>query len=102
MKKDKYSIRFLRIAEEDLIEIVSYIALDNPVAAEKLADKIEENILLLETNPFHGNKPRELEFRNFNYYYLIVDNYLIFYTIENKIVLIHRILHSARDYKSIL
>lgn len=102
MKKDKYSIRFLRIAEEDLIEIVSYIALDNPDAAEKLADKIEENILLLETNPFLGNRPRELEFRNLNYYYLIVDNYLIFYTIENKTVMIHRILHSARDYKSIL
>lgn len=102
MKKDKYSIRFLGIAEEDLIEIVSYIALDNPDAAEKLASKIEDNILLLSDNPLIGKRPREIEFKRLNYYYLIVDNYLIFYTIESNTVFIHRILHSASDYKSIL
>lgn len=102
MKKDSYQIRFLRIAEEDLIEIISYIALDNPTAAEKFAEKIENKIALLETDPFLGKRPREIEFKNLNYLYLIIGDYLVFYTIEDKTVFIHRILHSARNYKSIL
>ena len=102
MPADKYQIRFLRIAEEDFTEIVSYIASENPSAANSIANKIEKNLELLSENPFLGRMPRDEEIRNLGYRYLIVKNYIIFYTIENKTILIHRILHGARDYKSIL
>ncbi|MDZ7764066.1 MAG: type II toxin-antitoxin system RelE/ParE family toxin [Melioribacteraceae bacterium] len=102
MKRDKFQIRFLRIAEEDLLEIITYIALDNTTAAEKFAEKIENKVSKLGSNPLIGKRPREIEFKNLNYFYLIIDNYLVFYTIEDKTIFIHRILHSARDYKSIL
>ena len=42
MSKDKYTVRFLRIAEEDLWDIVSYIAPDNPGEAEEVVNKIEK------------------------------------------------------------
>lgn len=102
MPADKYQIRFLKIAEEDFTEIISYIAVDNPKAASAIATKIEKNLELLSENPLLGRIPRDEEIRNLRYRYLIVQNYIIFYTIENRIIFIHRILHSARNYKAIL
>jgi toxin ParE1/3/4 len=100
--KNKYTIRLLKIAEEDLNEIITFIALDNPTAAEKFATKIESEITLLSANPYLGRIPREEDIRKFGYRYLILENYLIFYTIEEKTIFIHRILPGARDFKAIL
>jgi toxin ParE1/3/4 len=102
MPADKYEVRFLKIAEEDFLEIVSYIAADNITAAENLARKIENNLELLSANPKLGRIPREEEICNLGYRYLIIQNYIIFYTLENKTILIHRILHGARNYKTLL
>lgn len=102
MPADKYQIRLLKIAEEDFTEIVKFIAEDNPIAAEAIATKIEKNLELLSDNPYLGRVPRDEEIRNLGYRYIIVQNYIIFYTIEERTILIHRILHGARNYKSLL
>lgn len=102
MPTDKNLVRILNIAEEDFTEIISFIASDNPTAADAIANKIEKNLELLSENPNLGRIPREEEIRNLGYRYLIVQNYLIFYTIEEKTILIHRILHGARNYKTLL
>jgi toxin ParE1/3/4 len=102
MPTDKYQVRLLSIAEEDFTEIISFIAAENPTAADAIANKIEKNLVLLSENPNLGRIPREEEIRNLGYRYLIVQNYLIFYTIEEKAIFIHRILHGARNYKSLL
>jgi toxin ParE1/3/4 len=98
----KYQVRFLSIAEEDFSEIVSLIAADNPSAANKIADTIEKNLNLLSENPKLGRIPRDEEIKNLGYRYLVVQNYLIFYTVEEKIIFVHRILHGARNYKALL
>jgi toxin ParE1/3/4 len=102
MPADKYQVRLLSIAEEDFTEIISFIAADNPTAADAIANKIEKNLELLSENPSHSRIPREEEIRNLGYRYLIVQNYLIFYTIEDRMIFIHRILHGARNYKTLL
>ncbi len=102
MLKTKYQIRLLKIAEEDFTEIVSYIAADNPSAANTLANKIEKNLELLSDNPKLGRIPRDEEIRNLGYRYIIIQNHIVFYTIDERTILIHRILHSARKYKSLL
>ena len=102
MSKTKYQIRLLKIAEEDFTEIVSYIAADNPSEANTLANKIEKNLELLSDNPRLGRIPRDEEIRNLGYRYIIIQNYIVFYTIDERTILIHRILHSARNYKSLL
>ena len=102
MPADKYQIRLLRIAEEDLTEIISFIAADNPVAANTIADKIEKDIELLSENPMIGRIPRDEDIKNLGYRYIIVQNYIVFYTIEEKTIFIHRILHGTRDYKTLL
>lgn len=102
MPTDKYQIRLLRIAEEDFTEIISFIADDNPTAAEEMAVKIEKNIELLAENPMLGRIPRDEDIKNLGYRYIIIQNYIVFYTVEEKTILIHRILHGARNYKSLL
>lgn len=102
MSKTKYQIRFLKIAEEDFTEIVSYVAADNPNAANVLATKIEKNLELLSDNPKLGRIPRDEDIRNLGYRYLIVQNYIIIYSTEERTIIIHRILHSARNYKALL
>ena len=102
MSKNKFSVRLLSIAEEDFTEIISFIAADNSKAALNLADKIEKNLDLLADNPLLGKTPSDSDLKLLGYHYLIIENYLIFYTIEKRSVLIHRILHGARNYKSLL
>ena len=102
MRADKFQIRLLRIAEEDFTEIIKFITDDNPIAAEAIANKIEKNLELLSDNSHLGRMPRDEETKNLGYRYIIVQNYIIFYTIEEKTVLIHRILQGARNYKSLL
>jgi len=102
MPTDNYQIRLLKIAEDDFTEIISYIAAENPNAADALASKIEKNLDILSQNPNLGRIPRDEEIRNMGYRYIIVKNYIIFYTIESKTIYIHRMLHGARNYKSLL
>ena len=102
MSRRKYSIRCLQVAEDDLAEVITYIAADRPSAAEALATKIERNIRLLSDNPHLGQSPKEDELAKLGYRYLVVENYLVFYIVERQTIYVHRILHGARDYLSLL
>ncbi|MBI2620445.1 MAG: type II toxin-antitoxin system RelE/ParE family toxin [Ignavibacteriales bacterium] len=98
MSRPEYDVRLLRVAEDDLTEIISYIDADRPSAAENVASRIEKNLSLLSKTPRLGRIPKEEGLVRLGYRYLVVDNYLIFYTVEQETVFVHRILHGARDY----
>jgi toxin ParE1/3/4 len=102
VKRLNYEVRLLRIAEDDLTEVIEYIAVDRPSAANTLASKIEKNLLLLSEHPHLGRIPKEEELLKMGYRYIAIDNYLLFYTIEESTLLVHRILHGARDYIQLL
>ena len=102
MKQPKYTIRLLQAAQEDFKEITTYIALDNPSAAEAIADKIEKSLSNLSTYPLIGKIPNQEELATMGYRFLVVQNYLIFYTIEDQIIWVHRIIHGAREFLSLL
>ena len=59
MNRKGHTVRFLRVAEDDLTEIVRYIAADRPSAAEAIAAKIEKSLQLLSKNPTWGESPRK-------------------------------------------
>ena len=102
MKETKYAVRLLRAAEDDLNDLVSYIAVENRTTAEMVATKIERNLARLSFYPRLGKIPKDEELNCLGYRFLVVENYLIFYTIEERTILIHRIVHGARDYLSLL
>ncbi len=102
MSPHKLAVKLLKIAEDDLAEIITFIAEDDVAAAEKLADKIETRFARLADHPALGRIPAEEELAWLGYRYLVVDNYLVFYTVSAQTVLIHRIIHGARDYVNLL
>ena len=78
--------------------------INNPLAAEKLAEEMIEAAERLtefpHANPVHFTvKPLKQEYRK-----LIVDNYIIFYWIDEKEqqVTIARVLYARRDYEKML
>ncbi len=102
MSPPKRTVRLLRIAEDDFNAIINFIAMDNRSAAQSLADKIEKGLAHLATHPHMGTIPHEEELAQLGYRCLTVVNYLIFYTTDSQSVLIHRIIHGARDYLKLL
>ena len=67
-----------------------------------LAHKVDESIFIrLVQNPRLGRIPYEEGLLRLGYRHLVVENYLIFYTIEGDTIYVHRILHGARDYLSL-
>jgi toxin ParE1/3/4 len=102
MRRNKFIIRLLPVAEEDFTEIITYIAADRLSAAKESANRIEKNLELLSNNPYLGRVPKEKELAKAGYRFLVIDNYLLFYIVEGKTIYIHRIIHGARDYLSLL
>jgi toxin ParE1/3/4 len=98
VSRPKHVVRLLRVAENDLADIVAYIAAERPSAAISQMAKIEKSLGLLGSNPYLGKLPNDQHLIELGYRCLIVDDYLAFYTIEEQTVLVHRIIHGARDF----
>ena len=58
----KFNVHIISDAEEDLLDIYRYVALnDSPEKANRLIDNLEEACMKLETMPERGHIPPELE-----------------------------------------
>lgn len=96
----KYNLVYLPIAREDLIEIIEYIQTDNPNAALNFLNKIDKTISKLKEFPYMGTVPKDDLLKFKGYRILIIQNYLIFYVVneESAEIEIRRIIHGKRKY----
>lgn len=101
MSTAKFVVRLLSVAEEDLSEAVTFVAADNPAAAMALADTIEKSLDDLASHPRMGRVPDDPSLMQMGYRYLVVENYLVFYVVEARVVIIHRIFRGARNYRDL-
>jgi toxin ParE1/3/4 len=90
-------LRYASPASRDISDILSYIARDNPAAADKLADRMEVECQRIAANPERGTHHDELPAHLFVYH---VASYLIIYRREDFGVMILRVVHGARDIGS--
>ena len=60
----KYALRYLPIAQDDLLTIYDYIAQDSPARALEFVDKLDEKMGRLEHYPLLGRVPRHPDFVN--------------------------------------
>lgn len=97
MPSSKYTVRLLSIAEQDLADLVSYVAAENPRAATDVLDHVEARLESLQSHPFVGRVPHNPKLTALGYRVLVIENYLVFYKVKGNVVLVHRILHRARD-----
>lgn len=102
MPSNKYSVRLLSIAEQDLADLASYFAAENSRAAAELLDRIEARLEALQSHPFVGRVPHNAKLTALGYRVLVIDNYLVFYKVKGNVVLVYRILHGARDLLRLL
>ena len=81
---DKYEVRLMNQALQDLDEIYGYIAssLQEPGVASELLDALESEILALEYLPYRCSERRTGSFANSGYRQLMVKNYIVIYRID--------------------
>jgi toxin ParE1/3/4 len=81
-------------AENDLHQIWSFIAADNPRAADAMIERLTEAFDMLLTMPLAGRARREFgeNFRSF-----VVDNYVVFYATVSQGIEIVRVMHGRQD-----
>lgn len=99
---NKYTLRYLPIAVDDLISLFDWIANDSPSNAATFIEKLDQHILSLKNHPFLGRIPRDEKLKNFGYRVLIIESYLVFYIVRGKIVEIHRVIHGSRNLDDII
>ncbi len=102
----KYKILRTDKAEEQLREIIFYIADDSgnvDIALEYL-DKIETAINRLQELPESGSTPRYSILKKQGYRVVIVERHLVFYKIneEDKLVIIYAIVDGRREYHNLI
>ena len=85
-------------AREDLKDIYRYVARDKPTAAKKLRRAFYEGFRVLGRHPFIGQACPNLraDLRAFS-----IGNYVVFYVPATRSIQIERVLHGARDLKSL-
>lgn len=85
-------------SDRDLFEISTYIAKDNPRAADALIDSIGQKLRLLSELPSMGHERPEFgkDLRSFR-----EGNYLIFYRPLTDGIILLRVLHGARNLRKI-
>lgn len=87
-------VEWLEIANDDLIQIYSYIYQNSIYYAVKTINDITDLTTHLEISPYMGRKI--LEFNEENSRELIYKSYRLMYSIEFNKIFIRRIWHSAR------
>jgi toxin ParE1/3/4 len=87
-------VRFTRRAPEDLLDIWLYIAPQNPVAADRVFDRIEASCQLLRDYPELG--PARSEIAD-NARALVIERWLALYRLIEGGVQVVRIVDGSRD-----
>ena len=89
------SARWLRRALLDLEDAYSYVAADNPVAARRLVEQIEEGVVQLSRHPKLGRAGRVPGTRE-----LVIAGtpFLVIYQLEADQTVILTVLHGARRW----
>lgn len=97
-------IVYKREAINDLLKLDDYISkqFHSSKKGKALNKKITESISLLKENPRMGPKLSDRFKLDTDLRYLIASKHIIFYSINEEVIEIIRILDSRRDYISIL
>ena len=96
------SVRVLRRAQIDLLEIQAYVIRDNPAAALALIQRLLALLTRLETLSERGGVPRDTHLRRAGYRYVRHGEYLVFYKVRRSLVHVCRVVHGRRLYKHLL
>jgi toxin ParE1/3/4 len=98
----RHSVRILRRAELDLVEIAAWLERERGAAAGKIVDAILEGLERLGGAPLAGARPRDETLRIRGFRFVVIRSWLVFYKIRGKQVRVMRVLHGKRDWLALL
>ncbi len=100
----KYNIEYSMEAKQDLIDIKRYIKynLQEPNTAQKLITKIKREIDSLKDNPEMYSVIDDDIIKRFKIRKLVVDNYIVFYRINDENIQIVRVMYGRRNWITLL
>lgn len=99
---NKYTLRYLPVAIDDLISIFDWIANDSLSIAAAFIEKLDKQVGSLKTHPLLGRIPSNDKLKNAGYRVLIIESYLVFYVVRRKTVEIHRVIHGSHNLDDIV
>jgi toxin ParE1/3/4 len=85
-------------ALSDLDAIADIIALENPVAAQKLVRRIFKHVEQLEDHPKSGSKPSEL--KGWNYRQIIEPPCRVFYRYDDSCVFVLHVMRTEQRFRA--
>jgi len=99
-----YFVNITDIAEEDILSTAKYIAdtLKAPKAANNLLDEIEKHEDELKKNPHIYPLVSDEYLAEKGIRFVLIKNYMLFFTINDDVVDVIRFLYGRRDWKNIL
>jgi toxin ParE1/3/4 len=97
-----YTIRYLPVAEDDLLAIYDWIAGDSPARAAAFTEKLDKRIGALSVNPHLGRVPKHEKLARYGYRVLVIDSCLAFYVTRGRTIEIHRVVHGSRHLDDIV
>ncbi len=98
----KFEVEFTEQCIEEMNEIYLYISniLNDSIAAKKLISKVNERILALSDSPELYVKIEKTDRLNREYHKIVIQNYIVLYTIdyENKLIYVSRMVYRGKNY----
>ena len=102
----EYKLKYAPLYWQGLDGAIYYIAneLDNPSAAQRMAEKADKTIRLIEENPLLYPLYHDKAISEKGYRYAIIGNYLLFYKVhENeKVIAIEAFVHGSQDLPNVI
>ena len=100
----KYRLEATPQFEAALEQAINYteVQLENPVAADKLQDDVEQAVLKTLANPTAFEPvPSRVE-REHPYYRIYIGNYIVFYCVIRGVMELRRFVYARRDWRNIV
>ena len=101
MKKE-YRIKISKAASRDLENIGNDLRRYYENTATNMYDEFVTKVSNLKLFPFMYPLAKDKRLSKKGYRILVVGNYLVFYTVDNTIVSIRRIIHGKQNYLTLL
>jgi plasmid stabilization system protein ParE len=103
MGEGKYAVVLARVAEQDLVAIIEFIALEDPMAANHVLDRMEKRIESRARQPGRGRVVPELGALGLRTHReMVVDPWRLVYRISEKTVYVVAIFDGRRNLQDVL
>ena len=99
---DKYKVKISKSAIHDLENIAEYLKGFYENTSVKMYDEFVTKISNLKEFPFMYPQAKDKRLAKKGYRILVIEDYLVFYIVNENIVRIKRILHGKQNYLFLL